>query len=34
MKQFEFKYDFYLAHNMNEKVYNTEWRLIHPRGLA
>jgi predicted transcriptional regulator of viral defense system len=34
MKQFEFKYDFYLAHRMDDKVYNTEWRLFHPKGLA
>jgi hypothetical protein len=34
MKQFEFKYDFYLAHNMGDKVYNAEWRLFHPKGLA
>ncbi len=34
MKQFEFKYDFYLAHSMSDKMYNTEWRLFHPRGLA
>lgn len=34
MKQFEFKYDFYLAHSMDDKVYNREWRLFHPKGLT
>lgn len=34
MKQFEFKFDFYLAHNMKDKTYNKEWRLFHPKGFS
>jgi len=33
LKQFEFKYDFYLTHEMKETEYSKEWRLYYPRGF-
>jgi len=32
LKQFEFKYDFYLTHDMRETEYSNGWRLHYPRG--
>ncbi len=33
LKQFDFKYDFYLTHQMKEREYSKEWRLYYPRGF-
>jgi hypothetical protein len=33
IEKFEKKCDFYLAHQIKEKVYSKRWRLYHPKGL-
>jgi len=33
LRQFEFKYDFYLAHEMVDVEYNERWRLFVPKGF-
>jgi len=33
LKNFEFKYDFYLAHHMKEVEYSKEWRIYYPNGF-
>ena len=33
LKQLDFKYDFYLAHDLRDKVYDSEWRLFYPKGF-
>ena len=33
LKQFDVRYDFYLAHQMKETEYSTEWRVYYPKGL-
>jgi hypothetical protein len=33
LKQLEFKYDFYLAHDIRDRLYNAEWRLFYPKGF-
>jgi hypothetical protein len=34
LKQLGFKYNFYLAHHMGDKTYNSEWCLFHPKRFA
>jgi predicted transcriptional regulator of viral defense system len=33
LRRFEFKYDFYLMHQMKDTEYSQEWRLFFPKGL-
>lgn len=33
LRRFEFKYDFYLMHEMKETAYSEKWRLFFPKGL-
>jgi len=33
LQQLGFKYDFYLAHDMRDNVYDSEWRLFYPKGF-
>jgi predicted transcriptional regulator of viral defense system len=33
LKQLDFKYDFYLAHDMRDTVHDSEWRLFYPKGF-
>lgn len=33
LKKLGLKHDFYLAHDMREKVYSKEWRLYYPKGF-
>jgi len=33
LKQLDFRYDFYLAHDIRDKAYDPEWRLFYPKGL-
>lgn len=33
LKRLGMDLDFYLAHDMPSKVYNSDWRLYHPKGL-
>jgi predicted transcriptional regulator of viral defense system len=33
LKQLVFKYDFYLAHDMRDTVYDSEWHLFYPKGF-
>lgn len=34
LKKLGLAHDFYLAHDMREKVYSEEWRLFYPEGFA
>lgn len=34
LKKFEIKYDFYLAHQINNSEYSDKWRLFFPKGLG
>jgi predicted transcriptional regulator of viral defense system len=33
LKQLDFKYDFYLAHDIRDRIYDSEWRLFYPKGF-
>ncbi|HUV68005.1 MAG TPA: type IV toxin-antitoxin system AbiEi family antitoxin [Sedimentisphaerales bacterium] len=33
LRKFDFKYDFYLTHQIKEKAYSERWRLYFPKGL-
>jgi hypothetical protein len=33
LRQLDFKYDFYLAHDIREKDYDSQWRLFYPKGF-
>jgi predicted transcriptional regulator of viral defense system len=33
LKNFDFKFDFYISHQMKEKEYSKEWRLYYPKGF-
>lgn len=33
LKKSDFKYDFYLTHQMKETEYSKEWRLYYPKGF-
>jgi hypothetical protein len=33
LRRFEFKYDFYLMHQIKEKAYSKKWRLYYPKGF-
>lgn len=33
LKKFDFKYDFYLTHQMKETEYSKEWKLYYPKGF-
>jgi predicted transcriptional regulator of viral defense system len=33
LRKFEISYDFYLAHQIRERDYSSEWRLFYPKGL-
>ena len=33
LKRFDIKYDFYLAHKMQEVEYSKDWRIYYPKGL-
>jgi len=33
LKNFDFKYDFYITHKMGDTEYSKEWRLYYPKGF-
>ncbi|TRZ93078.1 MAG: hypothetical protein D4R82_05770 [Dehalococcoidia bacterium] len=33
LKKFDFKFDFYITHQMKEAQYSKEWRLYYPKGF-
>lgn len=33
LKKFDFKFDFYITHQMKEAEYSKEWRLYYPKGF-
>ena len=33
LKEFDFKYDFYLTHQIKEPVYSEQWKLYYPKGF-
>jgi hypothetical protein len=33
LKQLDFRYDFYLAHDIRDKAYDPEWRLFYPKDF-
>jgi predicted transcriptional regulator of viral defense system len=33
LKKFDFKYDFYITHQIKEREYSKEWRLYYPKGF-
>lgn len=33
LKKFDFKFDFYITHQMKETEYSKEWRLYYPKGF-
>ena len=34
LQEFEMKFDFYLAHKIEDKAYSRRWRLHYPKGLS
>ena len=33
LKKIDMKFNFYLAHNLRSKEFDSEWRLFHPKGM-
>ncbi|MCP5113589.1 MAG: hypothetical protein GY953_22375 [bacterium] len=33
LKKIDMKFNFYLAHNLRSKEFDSEWRLFHRKGL-